>query len=388
MILRLAFKNTLGAGLRTWLNVIVLSIAYVLIIGMQGLYRGMNDQASQARISQELGGGQYWHPQYDPYDPMTLDEAHGIPPSVLTGLVEAGMATPILCGPAAIFPEGRIRSVLLRGIEPDQQILDLPTAQLHSDHPLPIMLGARMAASVGVQVGDELTVRWRDSNGTFDAADAEVVYIFKSRIPTIDVGQIWLPLQRMQTMLAIPGQATMVVLQREGDPPESTTDWSFRDLDYLLMELKAMVRSKSVGGGIMQGLLLAIALLAIFDSQILSLFRRRREMGTLISLGMTRGNLIGLFTAEGALHGIMAMLLGTLYGLPLLTWLALTGIPLPGYSDDWGFALSDRLFPVYGPLLVLISTLIVFISVTVISYIPVRRIASLDPTEALRGKVS
>jgi len=34
---KLAFKNLLGAGLRTWLNVFVLSLSFVLIIFVRGL---------------------------------------------------------------------------------------------------------------------------------------------------------------------------------------------------------------------------------------------------------------------------------------------------------------------------------------------------------------
>ena len=32
LIIKLAFRNIVGAGLRTWLNVFVLSLAFVIII--------------------------------------------------------------------------------------------------------------------------------------------------------------------------------------------------------------------------------------------------------------------------------------------------------------------------------------------------------------------
>ena len=40
-ILRLAWRNLIGARVRTWLNVTVLSFSFVTIIGMQGLLEGM-----------------------------------------------------------------------------------------------------------------------------------------------------------------------------------------------------------------------------------------------------------------------------------------------------------------------------------------------------------
>ena len=48
---KLALRNLLGAGLRTWLNVIVLSMSYVLIIMSQGIIRGWDKQATLDTIA-------------------------------------------------------------------------------------------------------------------------------------------------------------------------------------------------------------------------------------------------------------------------------------------------------------------------------------------------
>ncbi|MDY0344399.1 MAG: hypothetical protein RBR28_12555, partial [Lentimicrobium sp.] len=77
---QLAYKNLMGAGLRTWLNVIVLSFAFVLIIFFNGLIDGWNQQASIDGIEWEYGHGQLRHEDYDPMDPFTLQDAHGILP--------------------------------------------------------------------------------------------------------------------------------------------------------------------------------------------------------------------------------------------------------------------------------------------------------------------
>ena len=48
IIPKLAFRNILGAGLKTWLNAFVLSFSFVLIICSQGLLEGMDEQAADA----------------------------------------------------------------------------------------------------------------------------------------------------------------------------------------------------------------------------------------------------------------------------------------------------------------------------------------------------
>ncbi len=391
LILKLAFRNIVGAGVRTWLNVFVLSLAFLAIIWTQGLLEGMNNQVMDALIDTELGGGQFWHKAYDRYDPLTIDEAHGVLSDTLAGLIGRGKATPILIASGAVFPEGRVQSVLLKGIDPNQKIINIAADVLQSHDPdiIPALIGGRMARESRLKVGDEATVRWRDVHGTFDAADIRIVHIMNTSVQSVDVNQIWLPLDSLRNMMQAPGQATLVVLAKDiAFVPDQDSPWIYRDTDYLLKDLKEFIRTKSMGSSIMYVLLLFMALLAIFDTQVLSVFRRRKEIGTLMALGFPRGKVISLFTVEGALHGIMALALAAAYGVPLLMFSAAKGLSLPKMMDNAGIALSDRLYPSYGAGLVGGTTLIVLAAVTIVSFLPTRKIADLNPTEALKGKRS
>ncbi len=388
VIFRLALKNIIGAGVRTWLNVVVLSLAFVLIIGMQGLYKGMSDRAKDAMIQMELGTGQFWHPEYDPYDPLTLEDSHGSVPVNVQKEVDRGNALPILIAQGTIYPEGRIKPVLLKGILPEQDILGIPTGSMQAADELPAVIGTRMAKSCKLSVGDELTVRWRDAQGTFDAAEVKIIEIMHTTVSSVDNAQIWLPLEKLRSMLSMPDQATLIVRGQGAQHITKADGWIFRDIPYLTKEIDEIVKTKTVSMSIVYTLLLAMALLAIFDTQVLSLWRRRREMGTLMSLGMTRAMLIRLFTLEGAMHAILAILIGALYGIPILTWFATSGFALPDYATDFGIPLGEKLFPAYGAGLIVGTTLLVFITVTFVSYLPARKIAHLQPTDALRGKIS
>ncbi|MCB0853887.1 MAG: FtsX-like permease family protein, partial [Bacteroidetes bacterium] len=138
---------------------------------------------------------------------------------------------------------------------------------------------------------------------------------------------------------------------------------------------------------IMYLLLLAIALLAIFDTQVLSIFRRQKEIGTYIALGMTRGDVVRLFTIEGGAHSLLAAGLGAIYGIPLFYYLSIVGIPMPAETDSAGLPISSEIIPVYGLGLVIGTVLLVVISATIVSYMPARKISKMKPTEALKGKI-
>ncbi|NPV13975.1 ABC transporter permease [candidate division WOR-3 bacterium] len=384
--IKLALRNLRGAGVRTWLNGFALSLAFVAIIFGQGLLEGVNRQAERASIDFEFGGGQFWCEGFDPYDPLTFENAHRVLPETIAHLVESGQAVAILVVPGTVFVQGRMVPVLLKGISTPQTVLKIPTQVLaDSTGDLPVLLGAQMAKKLNVNVDDYLTLQWRDKEGAFDAREARVAGIMQTSVGTIDQGQVWLPLKQLELLTGLERQATVVVLKPGVKPPPVAEGWKFYTTEFLLSDLRQMIKTKTVGQSIMFIVLFLLALLAIFDTQVFSIFRRRREIGTLIALGMTRGAVIAMFTFEGAVYGVLAALLGAIYGTPLFLYLSAYGLAMPG-GNQWGFALEERMYPAWTAGLILGTTILVLITATFVSYLPTRRILKLKPTDALRGK--
>lgn len=390
IIPRLALRNLFGAGIRTWLNVVVLSFSFVAIIWTQGLYIGMGDQAKRAQIDIEYGGGQYWHESYDPYDPLSLQDAHGVVPESLQRMIDDGQATPVLVAQATIYPEGRLQTVLLKGIDPEQTIVSFPSYFLaqEGEEELPTLIGNRMAESTGLKVGDTVTVRWRDAQGTFDARDVRIAQVIKTTVQSVDVGQIWIPLEKMRMLMRMENEASLVILDKDTEKAPVASGWTHKSLDILLKDIDALVQSKTIGGSIMYVILLLLAMLGIFNTQILSIFRRRKEMGTMMAMGFTRVKIIQLFTLEGAMHSVLAAVVAAIYGIPLLIYFSKQGWAMPEATDSYGFALGERLFPTYGAGLVIGTTVLILLVTTIVSFLPTRKIAKLKPTDALRGKLS
>jgi len=370
------------------LIVFVLSLAYVLIIYMNGIYQGWDRQARFETIAWEVADGQYWHEHYDPFDAMTLVDAHGPVPPVLESLASEGKAAPVLVTQATIYPEGRMMGVMLKGIDTRQKILSLPTEKLDPDsEEITAIIGIRMAKSAGLETGDYILVRWRDVHGTFDAAEVKISGIFSSQVPAVDQGQLWIPIQTLQKITGMEGDATLVTV--EDAPAERSTlaGWEFKGHDFLFKDLEDMIKTKKVGGSMFYIIILALALLAIFDTQVLSIFRRQREIGTYVAMGMTRRQVVGIFTVEGATHAILAVFLGAAYGFPLLLWTQKNGIKMPEGTDDFGMAAAEHMYPYYSLGLVVGTIILVMLATTVVSYMPSRKISKMNPNEAIRGKI-
>jgi len=389
VLFKLAVRNVLGAGLRTWLNVAALSFGFVMVIWMQGLYQGMLQQMTTLSIDADYGGGQYWQQVYDPYDPLTLDDAHAIPPQQLQQLIDDDQATPVLLVSGSIFPNGRAQPASIRGIDPQQTIVNIPASTLVRNDLIPALIGERMAKDTGLSIGDAVTVRWRDVDGTFDATDVEVVHIMKTSVPNIDAGQLWLPIDELRSMLGAPSEATYVITEKGFNTADLIQgDFVFKDLDFLLADERAIYQSKQAGGSILYVILLTMGLLAVFDTQVLAIFRRRKEIGTLMALGMNRYEVVSLFTIEGSMHGLLALLVGAVWGIPLMAYTTITGINFPVEAiDDFGMALGATLYTRYAPNVYVVTIVILILSVVIVSFLPARKISKLKATDAIRGKI-
>lgn len=378
---QLAYKNLVGAGLRTWLNVIVLSFSFVLIIFFNGMMDGWNQQAKKDTVEWEYGNGHLLNDQFDPFDPFSFQEGNGPIPENTQHL------SPILIQQASIYPGGRMVSVSLKGIDLTQDILSLPTQAIaQSDANIPAFIGKRMATVSKLKIGDEVLMRWRDKNGTFDAANITIVDIFDNNVASVDNGQIWIGIEKLWEITGLDNRATLFIAENEYQHRE-VKGWHFESQASLLSNIEEIISMKKYSSSIMYLLLLAIALLAIFDTQVLSIFRRQKEIGTYIALGMTRSQVVRLFTVEGAMYSFFAMILGCLYGIPLFIYLATQGIAIPQASQEMGIAIASKIFPVYGLQLVLGTVIIVILAATIVSFLPAIKIAKMDPVAALKGKL-
>ena len=393
-LFKTAFRSLIGNGLKTWLNVFVLSISFVLIILLQGILKGWSTQAVDDTVKWEIADGQYWQSKYDPFDPFSLDSSTVEIPKEFQKDIDNHLIEPELISTGSIYPGGRMQSVLLKGIRPDQKLLKIPTEKLLTQtsvtgaggSEIPVILGAFMAKQTKLRMNDVVTLRWRDKNGTFEAADIRVVGIFKTSIPTVDNGILWIPLDRLQQMTLQPNCANLLI-KSPLIGVQNVTGWDFKDVTNLTASTMLLVKTKSIGTSFLYILFLLLAMLAIFDTQTLAILHRQREIGTFIALGMTQRQVVWHFTLEVTINALLAFALGTVWGTPILFYMVKYGYSFNMDASEIGVPMADTMYATITPGLVIGTMIFILIVTAIVSYLPARKIAKMNPTDAIRGKV-
>ncbi len=391
MILKLANRNIIGNGKRSLINMLILSIVLVGLLWMMSMFYSWVNLSRTQLKEWEHAEGMLWQKDYNPYDSFSFEKSIAPITTEQEEAVEAGRMVPILLSQAVAYPQGRMMPVVLKGIPHDQQLLKIPTEYLNGDDPAlgTALIGKVAAKTMKLELGDIVTVRIKDATGVYDAMDFKVAHIMNSPVPSVDAGTIWVDLSFLQSFLMAPGKASQLVLSDSELQNLATRDWIYKSRSDLMKDFNEMLATELASQSLLFGLFIFLAMLAIFDTQVLALFKRRKEIGTLTALGMTQRQIIGLFTLEGILYMAYAVLMSIVIGLPIFLWFGLKGWVLPeNYSDFGVIGFTEAIYFKYPLWIIGLVLFVMFGTTALASWLPALRISRMKPTDALRGKVN
>ena len=382
----IANKNFYRQGLRAFLNVLVTALSIVALIFMLSLLNGFQAQATRNLVSTDVGGGHYRVPGFDILTPAKWEDLTMPVPEVLDGLLVRDKAE-VLVQQGQLYPNRRLYPVQLRGIAMDQSLLNLPLAGLKSfeDKPgevIPAVVGVKMARKAHLEKGDTVVLKWRDKGGAVDARDVLIVDVGDIVNPRIDDGVVWLRLDHLRSMTDREGEVSWVAVREYLGQVQG---FEFQGIEMLMADLLAMLRQDRINSKILWGILMVLVCTSVFNTQILNIFKRQKEIGTLMALGMEPQWIVRIFTLEGVIAALWALGLAVVLGVPFFIWFQGVGFDVTHLSEA-SFPVRETVYPDYQPREILVSVFIVMSLIIVSAWVPVKKITRLDPTLALRGR--
>jgi len=182
-----------------------------------------------------------------------------------------------------------------------------------------VMLSAPLAARLHLSPGDTLTVavgariKQLDVAGIFRAPGN--LYPMDGAMMLMDVGQAQEMLGRVGHLdyvdLVVHGDLQAAAEQiRQALPPGVDITTPGAQAQYMA----GLVRAYRLNLSVLSAIALFVGMFLIYQSVTLSVVRRRREIGLLRTLGMTRNQVMLLFLLEGAMSGAFGGVLGLILG--------------------------------------------------------------------------
>ncbi|MCM8813792.1 MAG: lipoprotein-releasing ABC transporter permease subunit [Candidatus Omnitrophica bacterium] len=310
----------------------------------------------------------------------------------LQKLPEVRGSAPFVNAQALLIEKDRMFSVLVRGIDPEQEIrvTDLPRFMTAGSWRMAengLLVGKDLAARLGVIPGDRVQLL---TPATIDGAEFVVNGVFSSGMYDYDANVIFVPLAAAQSFteqtnrisgisvkladVNKAGQLKTAIQEYLGFPyiVRSWMDLNRNLFDALKLEKTAMF--------IILTLIVLVASLNIASTLIMTVMEKIKDIGILKTIGATPRSIQGIFTLLGAMIGIVGtscgVALGTAAAFALKTYKFIK-LPKDVYYIDTlpvQIAGTDIVWIVGAALLISLGATIY----------PARQAARLHPVEALR----
>jgi ABC-type lipoprotein release transport system permease subunit len=315
-------------------------------------------------------------------------------------LPEVRSATPVLWASGILAASNESAGVQVYGIDPLAEFSEpfregLVAGQfLAPDDRAGILIGRRLADSLGVTVGDDISLMVNTSDEQPDEAIFTVQGLYDMGLPVYDETTIFLPLAKAQafTRAGDRASAVLALLHRKDDaeivaaalrgPGRKVLTW--RDLAQAI--LQAVETSKGMIY-LMYLVVLAVVAVVIANTLLMSVFERTREMGILAALGMKGRQVMAMFVIQAGILALAGIVLGLLLGSLGVYYMATEGLYVGEAAEmasaevAYGETLYARFVPAEMAQLSIAALVITLLA----SLYPAWFAARMEPIQALRA---
>ena len=284
-------------------------------------------------------------------------------------------ASPVILAQTGIFREhtNTIQDVIvIKGIDPEQEnkvtgfsdlvqgstdLLNselIETARLIRDETITggIVLGGRLAARFGVVEGDVLRLLVKLEQHPFnesmlvpDLANFVVIGFYESEIEVYDSNFGFIHIDAAQKLYNQKNLVNSIFVRltnaelatRTASKIEDTAKFSVlegmpdaRTWMEVHAPLFSALRLEKIATVIIEALIILVASFNIASTLIMTVMEKTKDVGTLRTLGSSRGNIMRIFMIQGSIIGIFGIMLGTVLGL-VICWLLSSNAVRPSY---------------------------------------------------------
>ena len=401
-----------GVNVMTWISIIGITLAVFALIATMAVRTGFRAEFVDTILGANAHASVYATPSYGANGRVIRGIAdYDAAAKALAAIPGVTEAAPLIKGQVLANAFGRNAGVEVFGIRPTD-LAQIPRINNpntiegnFTDFDTGIAIGSGVARELGVGVGDAVKLISPDGVKTAFGTSPRVKtysvrFIFTAGRFDIDRTRIYMPFDAAADYFGRQGRADQIDLMLMD--PEAINDlipalmqaagdqsyiWTWQDASG------AFLRALTVEDNVMfilMAILVLIAVMNITSGLIMLVKNKTRDIGILRTIGLTEGAVLRVFFLCGSFTGIIGTALGTglgclfaLYIDPILSavnYLAGGGVWDPAIRGIYTIPAQLQMGDVL--LAVALSLGLSF----VVTYVPARRAARLDPVKALRDE--
>jgi len=399
-IARMALRNVRRNVRRSLLTVFAIAFGLLCLIVFQALKVGLHREMVDSTVRLDAASLQVHAAGYEAN--LTALRPLPDPERVEWTLQAEGIADfgRRLKAPALVLAGQRSSSVLLSGVDPAAEpritfVAERIVAGEYLDNAPGVVLGETLAESLGVSVGDEVTLMVQGLFGRPVTGRFPVRGLYRTELAAFDRSHLFLPLSAAQSFLQADGVVTEIAARTAFGTESAAADRLRQELPADLYQVRSwqqiapdVLQLIELNDATMRLLILivfAIVALGITNTMTMAVYERFRELGILTAIGTRPSRIVSLIVCESFFLGLFASASGSLLGVAACSWLAHYGIDLTSMtSANQYFATSHVLKAHLLPADLLGANAVTLATALLAGLYPAWKAARLQPADAIR----
>jgi ABC-type lipoprotein release transport system permease subunit len=263
-----------------------------------------------------------------------------------------------------------------------------------------IILGAKLARNLGVELGDKVVYTMTDSSGEIVSGLGRLSGILRTGAPTVDGGLAVLPIDAVRDVLGYqPDEAIQLAVFIEDQRlsaavaddlarslPEGTVALPWFDVQP---ELAGFIAMKVGGARFMEGLIAVLVAAGIFNTLFVSVMERMREFGILLAIGFSPGRLFRLVMLESLWLAVVGLIGAAVVTVGPYLYLSRNGVSIAGFVGEGsteiaGVAIGTQIRVGIYPESLLWIVIAAVIAVLLSGLYPAWKAGRVEPVETIR----
>ncbi|MDH5677661.1 MAG: FtsX-like permease family protein [Nitrospinota bacterium] len=398
---KMAWRNLWRNRRRTIATTSALTLALLVTVLYSSMLEGYLVNMISDSLDYEIGAAQVFAEGYQEkpsiYTSMEDSEA------IVNRLEKAGLpATERLLGAGLAAAGDSSAGAQLLGVDVAREANVLTIhLQIHQgqwldpEDPSGVVLGRKLANTLGVEIGQELVVLSQRTDGGIANELYHVRGVLRNVGDMTDRAGLFMTAPAFRELMSFPQGAHQILIKRQPD--------------MLLPQLKQMAQQLAQGRVVQTWRQLIPALATMIDSSrgmilfmffilnvvvgivisnamLMAVFERIKEFGVFKALGASPGSVLLLIYLESMMQVMLAIVLGGLVSVPLLWYLSTVGIDMKQMAgiSVMGIAMASQWKAIVTPQTYGAPVVMMLLVVSIAVIYPSVKAAFIKPVEAMR----
>lgn len=341
----IAYRDLWRNPRRSIASILAVGLGLALLMVLSGYISGVFDDALQNDIRLRTGHVQMRAESYEEEQVSLQWEDLVDDPAQLAAqansMPEVVAAAPVLWATAILNTIDDSTGLRIYGVDVTSPIYaPIREAMVEGEFLQPddrggILVGRRLAKTMGIVVGQDVNLTIINADGQPDEAIFTIRGLFDTDVPSYDEAAIFMPFARAQSFSLTNGHASAVtmLLHDQEDAEQVAAALATPGINGLTWSemnetLITTVEAASAIYVVLYGIVIAVVAVVIANTLLMAVFERIREMGILAALGMKGRQIMLMFMLEAALLGIAGIIVGAVLGSAGVLYLSNVGFEM------------------------------------------------------------